>query len=333
MSQPNAGGEPTPNKSGRRLVLALAVVLAAVFLYLALRNIDWAKFLTTVQRGNYTLLLVVFVWSSATYFVRSLRWRVLLNAENNLSPVTVFWATMAGYFGNNFLPARAGELIRSLMLGQASNISSTFVLATALTERLVDVVALVIIASVSLLSMGGMPDTVYAAVRVMAAAGLAGLTVLMAAPRFQSRLRWLIERLPLLPTALKERLSGLLERFLTGMRSLHSWRRTAGFAAFTALIWLLDGIGTTIGVKIFNLTLSLPQALLFLSGLGLSSAIPSTPGYVGVYQFVAVTVLGPFGIAQEDALAYILVAQVSNFVVVGLWGALGMWRLRGYGKK
>jgi len=37
-------------------------------------------------------------------------------------------------------------------------------------------------------------------------------------------------------------------------------------------------------------------ALLVLTALGLSSALPSTPGYVGIFQFVAVTVLAPFGI-------------------------------------
>ena len=54
----------------------------------------------------------------------------------------------------------------------------------------------------------------------------------------------------------------------------------------------------------------------------------STPGYVGIYQFVAVTVLQPFGFSRTDAIAYILVAQALLYVVIGFWGSLGLWRYR-----
>ena len=61
--------------------------------------------------------------------------------------------------------------------------------------------------------------------------------------------------------------------------------------------------------------------------MGLSSAIPSTPGYVGIYQFVAVAVLVPFGFPRVDALAYSLVLQIMNYAVVTFWGLLGLWRI------
>ena len=72
-------------------------------------------------------------------------------------------------------------------------------------------------------------------------------------------------------------------------------------------------------------TLTLAQAFVFISALGLSSAIPSTPGYVGVYQFVAVAVLVPFGFERETALALILLSQVFTLLIVSVWGGLGLW--------
>jgi hypothetical protein len=65
-----------------------------------------------------------------------------------------------------------------------------------------------------------------------------------------------------------------------------------------------------------------------LAALGLSSALPSTPGYVGVYQFVAVSVLTPFGFTQSQALVFILAYQAVNYAVICVWGLLGLWRLR-----
>ena len=120
----------------------------------------------------------------------------------------------------------------------------------------------------------------------------------------------------------------LLIRFLDGMRSLQNPGRALAFVALTGVIWLADGLGSMLGAYMLRLHLTLPQALLLLAGMGLSSAIPSTPGYVGVYQFAAVTVLTPFGFSKSDALAYILVAQAFNYVVVTTWGLPGLWLSR-----
>ncbi len=65
-----------------------------------------------------------------------------------------------------------------------------------------------------------------------------------------------------------------------------------------------------------------------LSALGLSSAIPSTPGYLGVFQFVMVTVLGPFGFTQSEAVAYSLISQGTGYLVVTFWGLIGAFKIR-----
>jgi len=49
---------------------------------------------------------------------------------------------------------------------------------------------------------------------------------------------------------------------------------------------------------------------------------------VGIYQFVAVTVLTPFGLSRNDAIAYILVAQALMYIVIGWWGSLALLRYR-----
>ena len=56
--------------------------------------------------------------------------------------------------------------------------------------------------------------------------------------------------------------------------------------------------------------------------------VPSTPGYVGVYQFVAVSILTPFGLSKTDAIAYILLFQAMNYLMVLLWGGIGLWQQR-----
>ena len=68
-------------------------------------------------------------------------------------------------------------------------------------------------------------------------------------------------------------------------------------------------------------------ALLLVVALALSSVAPSTPGYLGVYQFVAVSVLGPFAIAQSEALALVLLFQGVIYLVVTPFGLIGLTML------
>jgi uncharacterized membrane protein YbhN (UPF0104 family) len=74
-------------------------------------------------------------------------------------------------------------------------------------------------------------------------------------------------------------------------------------------------------------------AALLISALGLGSAVAATPGYVGTFQFIAVTVLGPFGISRDAALALILVVQALGYIVVLVLGLPAILRYRGWSRK
>ncbi len=311
-------------------LLWLSFALAAALLYLALRGLDWVAFWDTLKSGRYAILFLTIPISSLNYFIRSLRWSVFLRSEKKVPLLSVFWANMVGYMGNAFLPARAGELLRSGFLGSKAGLGASFVLATALSERLLDVIALVLVGAVSLLWQGQMSPALAGAVRVMALAGGLGLVVFVLAPFQEKLILGVLGRLPF-PAGLGQRVSGLTSRFLEGMRRLQNPRSLLAFVLLTAVIWPVDAVANMIGVRILGQSLSLGQAFILLAALGLSSALPSTPGYVGIYQLVAVSVLAPFGFTQGQALAYILVSQVVNYLVVTFWGLLGLWRLRWQG--
>ncbi len=233
---------------------------------------------------------------------------------------------MVGYMGNAYLPARAGELIRSAYLGRQQGLGTSFVLATALVERSLDVVALVLIGSVSLLFQPDISPLLANALRLMAFAGTVGLLIIIAAPFQEKLIKSVIAKFPL-PDKISLLVAKQLTLFLIGIRSLHNSRRLGFFTLLTAVIWLVDAFANTVGVRIISQTLTISQALILLSALGLSSAIPSTPGYIGVYQFVAVAVLTPFGFSRANALAYILISQVLNYLLVSIWGLIGLWRI------
>jgi uncharacterized protein (TIRG00374 family) len=292
----------------------LSIPLAAVLLYLSLRGVDWKAVWRTIAGARWGYLAAGCGCSCFSFFLRSLRWRILLNAEERLSVGSVFSANMVGYLGNSFLPARAGELVRTFIISARSSLSRTYVLTTALSERLADVIALVLWSSLILLQAGAKPRWMVDLSRTTAMVAAAGALAIALLPHAESLCQNLLRRLSL-PSALRERLLRLADQVLLGVRAFHNVGRFLGFTVLTVAIWMADAFGTMLVAYALHLHFSFTTAMLLLTGMGLGSALPSTPGYVGIYQFVAVTVLTPFGISRDAALAYILVAQALGYVV------------------
>ena len=233
---------------------------------------------------------------------------------------------MVGYMGNAYLPARAGEIIRSVFLGREKGLGVSFVLATALTERALDVIALVIIGSIAMLGQSSIPFELQSAVRVTAGIGVIGLIFILIMPHQEKLVFSVLNKFPL-PDKFRGVFDEQISRFLIGMRSIQNVKRLITFIALTIIIWFVDAIANVIGVHIIGQNLNMGQALILLAALGLSSAIPSTPGYIGVYQFVAVIVLIPFAFSRSDALAYILISQILSYLVITFWGLIGLWQI------
>src|SRR5450755_141071 len=135
----------------RAIYWVVSLGLAGVFLYYSLRGIEWKSVWATLKSARPLVVVLAYGIMSVALFLRSYRWRVLLSSQRQVSVPLAFWATSAGYLGNNVLPARAGEVVRTLMISRRSGMSKAFVLTTALSERVVDAIALVTISAVVLL--------------------------------------------------------------------------------------------------------------------------------------------------------------------------------------
>jgi uncharacterized protein (TIRG00374 family) len=321
-------GEQVATETPRRpraLYWAAALGIAAVLLYFSLRGIDWQRVWTLLRGASPSLLGIVLFLMSVAMFLRSMRWRVLLSAGGKVPVPLAFRATAAGYLGNNLLPARAGELVRTLMVSRKANLGMAFVLTTALSERVADAIALIAIGATVLLAYPAPPEWFGGAVKVVAVAALCGAVAIALVPVFEKFYLAVLARLPL-PNWLQARLRQVLVQVIAGMRTLHERRRFFRFLGVTTLIWCTDALGAVLCAASVGLPLSFPVAFLLLAGMGLGSALPATPGYVGIYQFVAATVLIPFGIARSDAIAFSLVLQASGVLVILFWGLTALAR-------
>lgn len=309
----------------RRWIFPVSIVLAAVLLFLSLRGVEWRRAWSIVSGCRISYLLAGASFGVIAYLIRALRWRLLLTPGEKLGFRTVLWASSAGYLGNSFLPARAGELVRTAMIASRSQLSRAYVLTTAVSERVLDVVILVLMASCLALSLEHRPAWLTGISVAAAATAFSGASFLSFLPQIDGAVRRVILKLPL-SHHLRERLGRMTEG---GAAAMHVFRRPAlviQFGLFTVLIWLLDASGAVVLARALGMHLSLTVALILLTGLAVGSALPSTPGAIGILQFVAVTVLVPFNFTHTDAIAFILVAQAAGYVTIAALGVIGIWR-------
>ncbi len=298
----------------------IGAVLAVVLLYLALRGVDWCGVGRTISGARPEWLLAALALGLAAGSLRALRWRILLNAasEKPVGFLSVFGALMAGYLGNLVLPARAGEVVRSLLISNRSGLSKTYVITTALGERVMDAIALVLFSALALLGVPEKPVWIAGVARSMAAAAVVAAAGVAGLPYIHRYIERFVPRV----------LRGLLEQVVLGLRAFHHPARLAGFIALTVVIWTTEVFVAMSTARAIGLDLSFSATLLFISAMGLSSALPSAPGYVGIYQFVAITVLGPFGIAKDAAVAYVFLLQAITSAIFITCGVPGLMQSR-----
>jgi glycosyltransferase 2 family protein len=309
----------------------ISITLAILFLFLALRGIDWEEVLHTLANVQVLYLCFGLGFFSISLFLRSLRWQTLLSARKHVPLPVMFWATAVGYLGNSFLPARAGEAIRSVAVGNNSGISKSFIFATAITERILDACFLVVGGMLLLPQIDQLPGELKSFLWMISPVILLAVVMIAFAPKvlgffvrvwrgsFLSRIN--------LPENWMAKVSAFAEQYAEGAAAFVHPRRALLFFILTFVIWVLDGCGAVIMAFSLGLAIRLEQAILFLFALGLSSALPSTPGYLGLYQITAVTILPSFGFTRSQALTYIFVVQFTNMVGVLVWGVWGLLRL------
>jgi hypothetical protein len=190
-----------------------------------------------------------------------------------------------------------------------------------------DMIVLVVLSAFEIATLPGTPAWLKKSSGTLAAFGLVGMIVLFVMPHCEPLVQQLLAKVPG-PDGLRVKLTGIGGQFLLGLRAFHHVSRFALFVGISFSVWVLDAFGTVLLAKSLHLSISFEVGILLLAGLAMASAAPSTPGYVGIYQIVAVGILPAFGLSKSDAIAYILVFQAMAYAVFIFWGLVGLWMLR-----
>ena len=314
----------------KRWHIVLGILISAVFLFLAFRKIEFNQLWQYLRAAKWAWVLLGLVFYFMGVWVRTWRWQVLLKPLKPLSRKQLFPVVCIGYMGNNVYPARAGEVLRSILLKQSDDVPISGSLATIVVERLFDgitILALVLLNFRQFVQIA--PDAEWVnriQTGSILVAGIFGLilivflAMLFLPKQTQAVSGWLINKL--LPAKLRPKVSGILDKFIEGLRVLRSPGQSLLVLALSMLVWVLEG-GLYWGVmKALGLDLSFMSLLLVEGVVNLVLLIPAAPGGLGTFDAAARFMLSLFGIPAELALGYALMLRVALWIPITALGAI-----------
>ncbi|HEX9019205.1 MAG TPA: lysylphosphatidylglycerol synthase transmembrane domain-containing protein, partial [Anaerolineaceae bacterium] len=294
------------------------LVVTILAFWLLSRAIDWNSFLsalTAVPLGTLALTVVIYL---VAMVVRALAWQFLLQRKAAAGQVVL--ALNEGYFFNNILPFRIGELARAFLLGRRSRLGMFRVLPTIVVERSYD---LLIAAGLllSTLPLALKLDWARPVALLVLAVILAGLFALYLAARNrewvearveQAAGRWSLVRRWVLPQ---------LHAILNGFSVLTRVEYFAGSFGLLSLSWFLAILRDWVLIRVFVPGAPIWWAALGISAANLVGAVPSVMASLGTYELGAVGALTLVGMAKEYVLAYTLITHVTHLIFSSLIGA------------
>jgi uncharacterized protein (TIRG00374 family) len=313
----------------RRWQFWAGVAISLLFLYFALRGLQVGDVWSILQEANYWWLIPGVLVYLLGVIARAWRWHFLLRPVKSIPTTTLFPITAIGYMGNNIYPARAGEVLRAIVLKKFEGVAISASLATIVVERVFDGVVMLgfvflnLPELASLTASSGFVGSIETLALWGAGAFLGVLALFLLAGIYPERAIWFVKWISryVVPARFREQVIGLAENFLDGLAALRSPRDVLMIFVTSIVIWLLETGKYWFVMQAFPMEVSFFTLMLMNGIVNLATTIPSAPGYVGTFDAPGIAVLQAYGIDKAIAAGYTLVLHVSLWVPITALGA------------
>jgi uncharacterized protein (TIRG00374 family) len=288
---------------------------------------------TAIRGASLGWIAIAELFYLAFILLRGWRWLVILRAS---APQASFADTTAvtgiGFALNSVSPFKLGELLRIGAIAPRAGIGVGEAGATVIVERVLDVLALLVIAvgAAAVSGAGSNSFGLWSGVVAIAAVSVVIAVVAYLMVTYPDPTLRVIDRIAgRLPTRVAAFVDRFAESVLRGFASLRSPGRLATAGLLSIVVWLCIVAGLIAYVRALTPQLSLPTLVLACTIFIISQAISITPGSVGTYEGFFLLVLSTFG-AHPPALvtAVAVLSHVGNIAVLLLSGAVGALWLR-----
>ncbi len=300
----------------QRILTIAGFVISIVLLYMSLRGLDYRQFTETIKRADaaFAFLPVLFIMICVS--LCSIRWMRVVGYNTRFSDA--FTALLIGLFVNNVLPARIGEVARGYALAKRKNVPFTYAVSTVFIDRVFDLLGLLLIAFL-FFPKQALPPSVSKALYILVVVFIACVLALFAISQEKVALR--------LTTYLQKRPRPVFKKLAKRMFEIHENLRrirTPGQLSLSVVLtianWFSMAMALYFSLKTFGVSLPFVYVPFVCAILNMGLAVPSSPGYIGVYEFLLISLLAIFGVPKYEGFAVAIFFHASWYVPYNILG-------------
>jgi hypothetical protein len=333
--------------------LVAGVILSVAALYFAFRNVPLNDLLNYLRSINYLWLLPAALLALVSFFIRAVRWQLILASSHQIGIWQAFHPLMIGFMINCILPGRVGEIARPMILQKKAKIPFATGFATVAAERIFDVVALVIFAVITFVSIEINPqaeivfgdfhlnrstlDVLFNRIIIIGVLLLVAI-IMVSIPVIRRTIQRVILTIPLLAffadesakakitAKVCEPLIRFVDNIALGFALIKHPKKIFICGLYSLIVWTTAALSYyvfSLGSPGINLSYTEMYAVMVI--ICLFIALPSVPGYWGLWEAGGVFALSLFGIPANAAAGFTLAnhaVQVFPVIIVGFISAI-----------
>ncbi len=328
-SERSSGFETTELRKYLKFIILLLV--AVLILWFFGRNLDWQLVSSSLRRADPVYLAGSVFIICIGYFLRAVRWKVLLAPVTESSLRELFATTTVG-FAAIFLIGRMGEIVRPMWLPMRDKrVRPSAALVTLGLERIFDMAALTCFFAFNLLLFSAPVgrETEFEYVEIvgwlMLTAVVVGFVALAIYQRRSERFIEWFDRFTTrrwIPARLHAIFVSILKQLSAALAILRDWKELVSVSFWTFLLWLSIAIPTWLVLLAFDMPISFSDALFIMGFAAVSSVVPTPGGAAGAFHTATAASLLFLknDIQTEDAAAVSIAMHLVYFAPAIFFG-------------
>jgi glycosyltransferase 2 family protein len=306
----------------RQWITLLGFAISILFLYLSLKDIRLRDIWDTLKHANlkYAFLPLIFIFAAASG--ASFRWARVSGTDVHFHET--FTALLIGLFVNNVLPARIGELARGYVLSRKKGFSFTYGLSTVFVDRFFDLTGLLLL-TFFFFPKRELPPRVSQGIYLLiglAIVCIAGILVL-SRERFANHIS---SRLMKVEKSFLTRFAKTILGIQENLKRITSPLLILLFVAISFSTWFCMSVALYMVILALGVKIDFVYVPFVCALLNMGITIPSSPGYIGLYQFLLVYLLSLFGVPKYEAFAVSILYHASWYIPYTIIGFLLLLR-------
>jgi uncharacterized protein (TIRG00374 family) len=305
------------------LSIAMGFLLVGIWLYV----VDFGEMLIVLQKVKISFIFPLILFFIMMYFLRSLRWKIILSPVEHITAIESFNLCMTNYFINFLIPVHAGELAKSMLLKKMKGTPVSKSLPSVYIDKATDLlpILLLLIMAPFLKSKLSSISYLVSGISIFILLFFSFSLILIVYKR-NTTLIWIERIFFFLPDTFKIKISNFLALFIEGLSSISRLsNRLLEIIGLTILALIINCFFMWLFFYAFGVTLPLLTILVGYLLLNASFILPAPPGFSGSLELTFVIIFTYlFGYDKNLVSAIAASSHVFIAILFGLFGLLSM---------